>query len=38
MLSFLYNDILSQALSKDAAWDFLIIFKNDFYTIYDLKK
>lgn len=33
---FFYEDVLSQALSEDAAWDFLIIFKNDFYSIFTI--
>lgn len=33
---FFYKDVLSQALSEDAAWDFLIIFKNDFYSIFSV--
>lgn len=33
---FFYKDVLSQALSEDAAWDFLIIFKNDFYSIFTI--
>lgn len=34
--SFFYKDVLSQALSEDAAWDFLIIFKDDFYSIFTI--
>lgn len=30
LLSFFYKDVLSQARSEDAAWDFLTIFNNDF--------
>lgn len=33
---FFYKDVLSQALSEDAAWDFLIISKNDFYSIFTI--
>lgn len=36
LFSFFYKDVLSQALSEDAAWDFLIIFKNDFYSIFTI--
>lgn len=27
-----YKDVLSQALTEDAAWDFLTIFTDDFYS------
>lgn len=33
---FFYKDVLSQALSQDAAWDFLVIFKDDFYSIFTI--
>lgn len=36
LFTFFYKDVLSQALSEDAAWDFLIIFKNDFYSIFTI--
>ena len=36
LCSFFYKDVLSQALSEDAAWDFLIISKNDFYSIFTI--
>lgn len=36
LFSFFYKDVLSQALSEDAAWDFLIIFKDDFYSIFTI--
>lgn len=29
--------MFSQALSEDAAWDFLIIFRNDFYSIFTIQ-
>lgn len=34
--SFTKKKVLSQALSEDAAWDFLIIFENDFYSIFTI--
>lgn len=34
LFSFFKKYVLSQALSEDAAWDFFIIFKNDFYSIF----
>lgn len=36
LFSFFYKDVLSQALSEDAAWDFLVISKNDFYSIFTI--
>lgn len=36
LFCFFYTDVLSQALSEDAAWDFLIIFKDDFYSIFNI--
>lgn len=36
LFCFFYTDVLSQALSEDAAWDFLIIFRDDFYSIFNI--